>query len=83
MVVAIQPNEFPVTVYVVVFIGESVIVFVTGPFDQVYELAPVAVNVADWPLQIVAEVDDGVGKGFTVIVPIPVLIHPKLFPVTV
>lgn len=61
----------PVTTYVVVTVGEAmteipVVVFnpVEGDHEKVF--APVANNVTDDPAQIVAELTDTDGRGFTV-----------------
>jgi citrate lyase gamma subunit len=51
--VAIQPVVVPVTVYVVVELGETVIEAVVAPVFQEYELEPLAVKVVDWPWLIV------------------------------
>lgn len=52
---AVQPPEFPVTVYVVVVVGETVMLApVIPPGCQLYEVAPVAVSVEDCPEQIEA-----------------------------
>jgi citrate lyase gamma subunit len=45
--VAIQPVVVPVTVYVVVELGETVIEEVVAPVFQEYELEPLAVKVVD------------------------------------
>jgi hypothetical protein len=71
----VQPERFPVTVYVVVTDGVAV---TFGPEDvfsvdaglQEYEFAPVAVSTAFCPLQIVSpgEIDiAGTGLTFTVV----------------
>jgi len=76
----------PVTVYVVVAAGETVIgeplIF---PGFQLYEVPPPPVNVVDPPEQIVGEgaVAVMVGDGFTVIVTCAVPVHPLVVPVTV
>lgn len=77
----------PVTVYVVVVPGETV----TGvpgndPGIQLYVDAPVAVNVAELPEQIVVVDVDAVtvGRGLTVIVRVAVPVQPfAAVPVTV
>ncbi len=66
-----------------VTVGDNAIVAVVGPVFQVYVVAPPAVNVVDCPTQIVAEVAVTVGKGFTIIEVVLVLLHVPLFPVTV
>jgi hypothetical protein len=82
-----HPPLVPVTVYVVVVVGETV----TGdplsdPGIHVYVVAPLAVMVAELPAQIVAVdvVVVTVGVGFTVIVLVAVPVHPfAAVPVTV
>jgi hypothetical protein len=63
-----------------VVVGETTVeVPVKAPGFQVYEVAPLAVNVAELPTQIVF--DDGinvnVGIGFTVNITVSVLTHPS------
>jgi len=86
--VPVQPSALvPVTVYVVVLVGDTVLELpVPRLFDQLYVLAPPAVNVDDEPEHIV----DGdaeavtVGVGLTVTVTDFVPVHPSaLVPVTV
>lgn len=50
---------------------------------QVYELAPVTVRIVEAPAQIVAEFTETVGKLFTVIAAVLLLIQPKFEPFTV
>ena len=51
----VQPFDVQVTVYVVVVVGDTVIEFPVVPVDQVYNPEqPLAVKVAELPLQIVA-----------------------------
>lgn len=75
--VPVQPPVVPVTVYVVVEDGFAVTVLpvvaespVAG--DQLYEVAPVAVSVAEAPLQIVAEFTATTGFAPTVTVAVAV-----------
>jgi len=69
-----------VTEYVVVEVGETLIVFVVeGLFVQAYvppTALGVAVNVALCPEQTVALLTLTVGTAFTVTVPLPVALHP-------
>lgn len=51
--------------------------------DHVYEVAPVAVSVAEPPLQIVGELTLIVGVGLTVTVEVAVPEQPPVVPVTV
>ena len=77
----------PVTVYVVVPLGVTVLLApLPNPPDQLYVFAPLAVNTELAPLHI----DDGlavvvtVGNGFTVTLTVAVPVHPAaLVPVTV
>ena len=87
--VFVQPVavKVPVTVYVVVEVGDTVIEPpLNEPGIHVYVFAPVPVIVTDEPIQIAVEdvvVPVG-GKGFTVIVLVAVVIQPvALVPVTV
>ena len=50
---------------------------------QLYVLAPLAVNVAVWPAQIVGEFTVIVGNGVTEIVAIAVFVQPNTEPTTV
>ncbi len=43
----------PLTVYTVVAVGDTLMVFVEGPVTHVYVEAPFAVKIVDWPGQIV------------------------------
>jgi len=86
--VAVQPfAAVPVTVYVVVVVGETVTVApVNDPGIQAYVDAPVPVSEVLLPLQIVAfeAVAATVGDAFTVIKRVDVLVHPlAAVPVTV
>ena len=80
-----QPLEVPVTVYVAVAPGVNAVPLVTPPV-QLYEEAPVPLNVTAVPAQTV---DDGetvaptVGIVLTVIVCVAVLEQPLVVPVTV
>ena len=86
MAVLLQPAVVPVTVYVVVIIGEAVAVFTpvdVAPALHVYVVAPPAVSVGVAPAQIVGEFIVTVGIALTVTVAIAVLLHPADVPVTV
>jgi len=76
----IQFFTTPVTVYEVVVDGDTLIELVVAPLLQVYEAAPLAVNIAVWPWHIVAELT--VIKG-TVTLETAVLEQPFINPVTV
>ena len=81
-----QPLVVPVTVYVVVANGFATAVLVpvtVAPADQVYDVPPLAVKLADAPAQIVTEFTEIVGNGFTVTVAVAVLEQPLSVPVTV
>jgi hypothetical protein len=78
-----QPEVVPVTVYVVVEVGETVNGFAVEPVFQEYVVPPAAVNVALCPLQIVGELTVIVGREFTVTVATAVFEHPEVVPVTV
>lgn len=58
----------PVTVYIAVLVGVTVIELVVAPVFQLYVVAPVPNNVADPPLQntLTVEVIFTVGFGFTI-----------------
>jgi hypothetical protein len=76
----------PVTVYVVVELGVTVLLVpVPNPPDQLYVLAPLAVNTELSPLHIAAGLALAVtvGNGFTVTLTVAVPVHPELVPVTV
>jgi hypothetical protein len=85
--VLVHPDVLvPVTVYVVLVLGVTVMLAVLPPVLQLYVLAPLAVNVDDSPLFIVAGFAEAVtvGNGFTVTVTVAVPVHPAvLVPVTV
>lgn len=86
--VFVHPLAFvPVTVYVVVVVGDTVTdVPVKEPGIQVYDDAPEAVIVVELPEQMVVlvAVVETVGRGFTVMVRVPVPVHPfAAVPVTV
>ena len=78
-----QPNVVPKTVYEVLVIGEIIKGFNNEPVSQKYELAPLAINVAVWPAQMVDEFTVTVGKGVTETFAIAVLIQPNAVPITV
>jgi hypothetical protein len=76
----------PVTVYVVVEVGDTVLLEpLPKPPDQLYVLAPLAVNVEVCPLHIDVGLADAVtvGNGFTVTLTVVVAVHTSLTPVTV
>jgi hypothetical protein len=77
----------PVTVYVVVALGVTVLFApVPNPPDQLYVFAPLAVNTELAPLHIAVGLADAVtvGNGFTVTLTVAVPVHPAvLVPVTV
>jgi hypothetical protein len=77
------PADVPVTVYEVLDVGLAVKLAVVAPVFQVYVLAPVALNVAVEPAQIVVELTAVVGKELTVTLTILVLLQPEVVPVTV
>ena len=86
--VPVQPAVLvPVTAYVVVEVGDTVLELpMPNPPDQLYVLAPLAVNTELSPLHIAAGLADAVtvGNGFTVTVTVAVPVHPAvLVPVTV
>ena len=75
--VFVQPAaEVPVTVYVVVAAGETVVEAPVPPELQEYVFAPAAEIVAVCPTQMVAGVVVTVGKGFTVTTTVAVLVQP-------
>ena len=84
--VLVQPLAFvPVTVYVVLTVGFTVIIApVDPPYDQLYVVPPDAVSVLVCPLHIVVGLTVMVGFGLTVIDTVWVLVQPEaLVPVTV
>jgi hypothetical protein len=81
--VAEQPVEVPVTVYEVVEVGVTEIGFVEAPVDHEYESAPLAVNSALSPEQMVGELTVIIGSGLTVTVATAVAEQPVEVPVTV
>jgi hypothetical protein len=84
--VPVQLPDVPVTVYVVVVVGETVtVVPVKFPGIHVYVVAPVAVIVVLLPEQIVAPlvVVATVGDGVTVINRVVVDVQPDVVPVIV
>jgi len=76
----------PVTVYVVVALGVTVLLApLPNPPDQLYVFAPLAVNTDVAPLHIAAGLADALtdGNGFTVTLTVAVPVHPAvLVPVT-
>ena len=87
--VDVHPFASPVTVYVVVEDGLAVTLAPVVALSDVdglheYVLAPLAVSVADCPVQIlVGGETDNVGKGLTTTVICAVDVHPFTSPVTV
>ena len=85
----VHPFTSPVTVYVVVEDGFAVTLAPVVALSAVgglheYVLAPLAVSVADCPMQIIgADERDNTGKGFTVTVTCAVEVQPMISPVTV
>lgn len=81
----VHPFDVPVTVYVVVVVGDTVIPDEVAPVFQLYVVAPPPVIVTGAPLQIVdAEgVAVTVGLAVTFIVVDAVFEQPLLVPVTV
>ena len=77
------PTCTPVIVYVLVTVGETVILAVVAPVDQVYEAAPLTVSVDELPIQIVVEATVSVGAVLVVMVTVAVSTQPKLLPITV
>jgi hypothetical protein len=76
----------PVTVYVVVALGVTVMLAAMSPVLQLYVFAPLAVSSELSPLHIAAGLADAVtvGNGFTVTLTVAVPVHPSaLVPVTV
>ncbi len=75
----------PVTEYVVVELGVTVILAVLPPVFQLYVFAPLTVSTEVAPLHIAAGLADAltVGNGFTVTLTVAVLVHPDAVPVTV
>ena len=82
-----QPAAFvPVTVYTVLTGGVTMMLEMLEPVFQEYDVAPLAVNVAELPLQIgfVIAVTDTLGKEFTVTLTVCELAQPNaLKPFTV
>jgi len=74
----------PVTEYVVVELGVTVILAVLPPVFQLYVFAPLTVSTEVAPLHIAAGLADAltVGNGFTVTLTVAVLVHPDAVPVT-
>jgi hypothetical protein len=83
--VPVHPKIVPVTEYVVVFAGETVMLEPVPPVLHAYVLAPLTFNDELCPLQIVAGVAlmDNVALSLTVTDTDAVPVHPKLVPVTV
>ena len=88
IVVVLEQTPFePVTVYVVLVAGVTVTFEpINAPGFQVYVVAPLAVNVVEFPAQIdkLLAVAFTVGIGVTIKFTVLVVVHPKpLAPVTV
>jgi hypothetical protein len=89
--VAEHPLVEPVTVYVVVAVGETLMLAPepNGPDGptQLYTAAPPALKVVLWPTQIVAGVAEavttGIGITFTVTVAVTAVAQPAVVPETV
>ena len=87
--VAVHPFKSPVTVYVIVEDGLAVTLAPVVALNAVeglhaYVFAPLAVSVADCPVQIVGHDEtESVGVGLTVTVTCAVAVHPLMSPVTV
>ena len=85
---AVHVALVPTTVYVVVTVGLAVTlapVVALNPVEgvQLYVVAPLAVNVAEFPLQIVGEFTVTVGVGFTVTTEVTVPVQEPDVPVIV
>ena len=83
--VFVQPvDEMPVTVYEVFVVGLTEIVDVVAPVFQEYVDAPLAVNTAEFPAQVVEDVEATIGNALTVTLPTAVFLQPVVaVPVTV
>jgi hypothetical protein len=79
----VQEPDVPVTVYEVVLVGETEIESVVSPPLQTYESAPLAVNVALVPVQIVGELTVISSDEPTVTVATAEPVHVPDVPVTV
>jgi hypothetical protein len=74
----------PVTVYTALAVGVVIVnAAVVAPVFQVYVVAPLAVSVADVPLQVVLGVTDNTGNGVTLMIPVRFTVHPVVVAVTV
>ena len=81
---AVQVPLAPITETLVDDAGLKVNVLpVTLPGLQVYDVAPLTVNVATWPAQIVEGLVASVGFGVTLTVAVVVLVQAPFDPVTV
>ena len=79
----VQPSVVPVTEYVVLTEGETLMDAVVAPVDQRYVAAPEAVRVAEAPSQILPGDDmETTGLRFTVTVTLELPEHPAVVPVT-
>ena len=86
VIVDVQPVNVlvPVTVYVVVFIGDTLVVLVFAVVLQVYVSAPFAVSVTGLPAQVVALDVVTSGNVFTLMVSVSVVVaQPDASPVMV
>jgi hypothetical protein len=81
--VELQPFVIPVTVYVVLPVGETEMLAVEAPLLQLYVVAPDAVKAAELPEQMVELLAATVGVAFTVTLTVFELIQPFVVPVTV
>jgi hypothetical protein len=82
--VPVHPNVVPVTVYVVVTTGLTVIGFVAAPVLHEYVVAPLAVKVAEVLAQMVGLFTVTIGLEFTVTITVAVFVQPAAeVPVTV
>ncbi len=84
--VFVQPSTLPVTVYVVVTVGDAVAVpapLGVAPELHAYVVAPEALRLATSPAHIVGELTVTTGKGMTVTVETAEAVHPAEAPVTV
>ena len=79
----VQLLLLPVTVYTVVTEGVGLIMALVAPVLQVYEEAPDAMSVTEFPEHIVAGFTTTVGVVLTVTVAVLLVEHPVLLPVTV
>ena len=84
LVVAVHPDEVPVSVYVVMAPGVTIRgLVVPSPLPQRYEFAPFAVNVKEVPVHtgLAEGVMLTIGIGLTLIVMLATEEHPAVVPV--